>query len=279
MGFLSAEISFFDFNIVFRRFNLPSPSFIRKYLRLRRLEIFVEAHWNPNESDDGEDETTIGQILTDLPNGIKLPPWMSKSYDDLKNERLNSRMKNKSADDFTNHLQGTSSILATVHILKIISLPIRVWCGNWINNKKVKLWLFTSNVCSELAIELFKGIENSAKKFEIAQKQALLLQEKFQIRESTEDESKFYDLTTIYTSINGNVAKKTTTFLIYMRRLYRGRIYAWICLTFRRFAKEESIHFGGTWRFTIHQQNKRNYTVEWWSKWKWVSQKIMRKTV
>ena len=51
---------------------------------------------------------------------------MSKSYDDLKNERLNSRMKNKSADDFTNHLQGTSSILATVHILKIISLPIRV---------------------------------------------------------------------------------------------------------------------------------------------------------
>ena len=87
-------------------------------------------------------------------------------------------------------------------------ISLCVWCGNWINNKKVKLWLFTSNVCSELAIELFKAIESSAKKFEIAQKQAVNLQAKFQIRESTEDESKFYDLTTIYTSINGNVAKK-----------------------------------------------------------------------
>ena len=105
-----------------------------------------------------------------------------------------------------------------VHTFKIISL--RIWCGNWINNKTVKLWLFTSNVCSESAIELFKAIESSAKKFEIAQKQAVIQQEKFQIRESTEDESKFYDLTTIYTSINGNVAKKNLTSLIYGRRIY-----------------------------------------------------------
>jgi len=91
-----------------------------------------------NESDDDEDETTIGQILSDLPTSIKLPPWMSKSYDELKNERLNSGMKIKSPDDYTSHLQA---------------------------------------------------IESSAKKFEIAQKQAAILQEKFQIRESTEDES------------------------------------------------------------------------------------------
>ena len=63
-----------------------------------------------NESDDGEDETTIGQILSDLPTSIKLPLWMSKSYDGLKNERLNSGMKIKSPDDYTSQLQGTSSI-------------------------------------------------------------------------------------------------------------------------------------------------------------------------
>lgn len=43
-----------------------------------------------------------------------------------------------------------------------------------------------------MVIELFKVIENSAKIFEIAQIQARTLQEKFQIRQSTEDESKFY---------------------------------------------------------------------------------------
>ena len=63
-----------------------------------------------NESDDDEDETTIGQILSDLPTSIKLPPWMSKSYDALKNERLNSGMKIKNQDDYTSQLQGKSSI-------------------------------------------------------------------------------------------------------------------------------------------------------------------------
>ena len=36
--------------------------------------------------------------------------------------------------------------------------------------------------------------------FEIAQNQVVALQEKFQMRENTEDESKFYDSTTLYES-------------------------------------------------------------------------------
>ena len=96
-----------------------------------------------------------------------------------------------------------------------------------------------------MAIELFKAIESSAKKFEIAQKQAVNLQAKFQIRESTEDESKFYDLTTIYTSINGNVAKKLNVSDIC--ETFIKRTHLCVNLIFlRRFAKEASIHFGGT---------------------------------
>ena len=67
-----------------------------------------------DESDDDEDETTIGQILSDLPSGIKLQPWLSKSYDALKNERLNSGMKIQNPDDYTSSFQGTSSFFRSI---------------------------------------------------------------------------------------------------------------------------------------------------------------------
>ena len=67
-----------------------------------------------DESDDDEDETTIGQILSDLPSGIKLQPWLSKSYDALKNERLNSGMKIQNPDDYTSSFQGKSSIFGFI---------------------------------------------------------------------------------------------------------------------------------------------------------------------
>lgn len=105
---------------------------------LQQLIKTINEGKGDDESDDDEDETTIGQILSDLPSGIKLQPWLSKSYDALKNERLNSGMKIQNPDDYTSS---------------------------------------------------FQAIESSAKKFEIAQKQAVNLQAKFQIRESTEDES------------------------------------------------------------------------------------------
>jgi len=91
-----------------------------------------------NESDDDEDELTIGQILSDLPSGIKMPEWLSKSNPALKNEKLNSKLKVKRPDDTPQH---------------------------------------------------FQVIEESAKMFEIAQNQVVALQEKFQMRENTEDES------------------------------------------------------------------------------------------
>jgi len=91
-----------------------------------------------NESDNGEDETTIGQILSDLPNGVKIPACISKSYDALKDIKLNSGFKVTEAPDYTSN---------------------------------------------------FQVIEESAKNFEIAQSQAKALKAKFQMRESTEDES------------------------------------------------------------------------------------------
>ena len=70
-----------------------------------------------NESDDDEDELTIGQILSDLPSGIKMPEWLSKSNPALKNEKLNSKLKVKRPDDTPQHFQGKKLNFSNINIL------------------------------------------------------------------------------------------------------------------------------------------------------------------
>lgn len=77
---------------------------------MQRWTRLLDSKNGGNDSDDDEeDETTIGQILSDLPNGIKLPAWLSKSYQTLKDEKLNSEFKVKRPDDTPKHFEGKKS--------------------------------------------------------------------------------------------------------------------------------------------------------------------------